>query len=321
MAEWFKDHGRAAQDGPERLRSSYEGDTLRVGICLPYMKPGQDRGTTLGWSRAIDAGPFSTLSCGERITGPTQDMRITLAAAAAVTERVRIAPSLYVLPMHSAVWAAKEIATLDVLSAGRVTVTVGVGGREKDYQAVGASFARRHARLDEQVAEMRRIWAGEPPVPGADPVGPRPEQPGGPPIWAGAMGPKSIRRAAHWAQGVYTFTMNGDPAPVRYWIGEIRTAWQEAGRIDRPEIVSGFWCSLAPKDADAKLKGYVYDYLKIAGEDTARAVAGTMGMSSPEAVRAGLDALEELGCDEVLLSPATAEIAEVQRLAEIIVRR
>ena len=175
---------------------------MRYGVCLPYMERDYDRAMILQWCRAIDAGPFYSLSCGERITGYTFEMRMLLAAAAAVTERVRIVPSLYVLPMHSAVWAAKEIATLDQLSNGRVTVTVGVGGREKDYQAVGASFAKRHQRMDDQVAEMRRIWAGEPPFDGADPVGPDPVQAGGPPILVGAMGPKSMQRASHWAQGI-----------------------------------------------------------------------------------------------------------------------
>ena len=104
---------------------------MRFGICLPYMERDYDRATILAWCRRADAGPFYSLSCGERITGYTFEMRVLLAAAAAVTERVRIVPSLYVLPMHSAVWAAKEIATLDVLSEGRVTMTVGVGGREK----------------------------------------------------------------------------------------------------------------------------------------------------------------------------------------------
>ena len=118
---------------------------MEVGICLPYMERDFGREEILGFCRSVDQGPWSSLSCGERITGYTLEMRNMLAAAAAVTERVRIMPSLYVLPMHSAVWAAKEIATLDVLSAGRVTVCVGVGGREVDYAAVGAPFAKRHA--------------------------------------------------------------------------------------------------------------------------------------------------------------------------------
>src|SRR5262245_58997761 len=182
---------------------------------MPYMERGYSRATTLEWCRAIDAGPFSTLSCGERITSYTQDMRVVLAAAAALTSRVRIMPSLYVLPLRPAVLAAKEIATLDVLSGGRVVVTVGIGGREGDYRALGQSSERRFERLDEDVAAMKRIWAGEPPFAGADPVGPAPVQPGGPKLLAGAMGPKAIRRAAAWADGLYGWSMDSSAAPVK----------------------------------------------------------------------------------------------------------
>ena len=109
---------------------------MDIGFCLPYMKNGLDRELVQEWCMRTDQGPFSTLSCGERITGPQEvmDMRVTLAFAAAITERVKIMPSLYVLPMHSAAMVAQEVATLDRLSNGRVQVCVGVGGREKDYQ-------------------------------------------------------------------------------------------------------------------------------------------------------------------------------------------
>jgi alkanesulfonate monooxygenase SsuD/methylene tetrahydromethanopterin reductase-like flavin-dependent oxidoreductase (luciferase family) len=294
---------------------------MKIGICLPYMEHEYDRAVTLDWCRLIDAGPFSTLSCGERITGPTQDMRVLMSAAAALTERVRLMPSLYVLPMHSAVRVAKELASLDVLSNGRVTVTVGVGGREHDYRAVGAPFERRFARLDEQVATMRRIWSGEPPFEGADPVGPTPVQKGGPPILSGAMGPKSIARAAQWADGIYGFTMNGDSAPVAQSFATIRSAWDKAGRSVAPRQLTGFWYSLAPQDADTKLKRYVEQYLAVLGQDMAKAVAKTMVMSSPDAVRRGLDAIEELGCEEFFLVPATCELAEVERAAELIASR
>jgi alkanesulfonate monooxygenase SsuD/methylene tetrahydromethanopterin reductase-like flavin-dependent oxidoreductase (luciferase family) len=293
---------------------------MKIGVCLPYNKPEIDRSTTLDWCRAIEAGPFSSISCGERITGPSQEMNVLLAAAAAVTERVRIVPSLYVLPMHSAVWAAKQIASLDVLSGGRVTVTVGVGGREVDYRAVGASFARRHSRMDDQIAEMRRIWAGEPSFEGADPVGPLPVQEGGPPILAGAMGPKAIARASHWAQGIYAFTMNGDTAPVEQWYRMAEEAWQEAGRNERPQRVTGFWYSLAD-DADARLERYVYDYLKVLGEGPAKAVSSSMSLSSPDAVKAALDAIEALGCDELYLVPATADLSEIERISELLDKR
>lgn len=293
---------------------------MQIGMCLPYMKRDYDRARILEWCRALDAGPFSSLSCGERITGYSYEMRVLLSAAAAVTERVRIVPSLYVLPMHSAVWAAKEIATLDVLSEGRVTVTVGVGGREADYRAVGASFERRHARMDEQIAEIRRIWSGEPPFEGADAVGPQPAQPGGPPILAGAMGPKAIARASHWAAGLYAFSMNGNARTLDKAFARADAAWSEAGRDAPPRRVGGFWYSLAP-DAERELKDYVYRYLEIFGEEAARSVAKTMHIHTPDAVRQGLDDLEAIGCEEVFLVSATADLAEIDRLDEVFARR
>jgi alkanesulfonate monooxygenase SsuD/methylene tetrahydromethanopterin reductase-like flavin-dependent oxidoreductase (luciferase family) len=294
---------------------------MDYGICLPYMKPGLAREDLLGWARAIDAGPFASLSCGERVTGPTVDMRGVLAAAAAVTERVRIVPSLYVLPMHDAVRAAKEIATLDVLSSGRVEVTVGVGGREADYRAVGASFERRHSRMDEQVAEMRRIWRGEPPFEGADPVGPTPLQPGGPPIHAGVMGPKAMRRAARWADGVYVWSGNGEQGEIERLLGMADAAWTEANRAHAPRRIGGFWYSLAHEEPERKLHDYVHDYLSIFGEAPARAMAKQMTRSSPDAVREAIGHLEAAGCEEMFLVPATAEIAEVERVAEILENR
>jgi len=293
---------------------------MDIGICLPYMERDFDRDAVLAWCRAIDGGPFSSLSCGERITGYTLEMRGVLSAAAVLTQRVRIMPSLYVLPMHSAVWAAKEIATLDVLSGGRVTLCVGVGAREIDYRAVEAPFERRHARMDQQVEHMRAVWRGEPPLAGSDPVGPSPVQCGGPPILAGAMGPKAIARASKWADGLYGFTMNGDPAPMADCFGQADSAWEAAEREQRPRRVSGFWYSLAD-DADARLKQYVFEYLEVLSKDAARAIAAGMTMSSPEAIRAGLDAIEALGCDELLLVPATADLSEVERIAEVIEKR
>ncbi len=290
---------------------------MKIGICIPYMKRGITRKTLLDWCRAIDDGPFDSLSCGERITGYTYEMRTFLAAAAAVTERVRIIPSLYVLPMHNAVWAAKEIATLDVLSEGRVTVTVGVGGREQDYKAVGANFQGRFQRMDDQIAQMKRIWAGESAFEGSDIVGPEPFQAGGPPILAGSMGPKSINRVAQWADGLYGFAMDGNPDLIKHFFDSATKAWQEAGRKEKPYHMGGFWYSLAD-GADKALQDYVFDYLKIFGEDEARSVAKTMKMNNPEAIAEGIKAIEALGAEEIQLVPATADIKEVERLAKLL---
>lgn len=295
---------------------------MKVGVCLPYMKLGLDRATLLGWARAIEAGPFDAISCGERVVGPTVSLGATMAAAAAVTARVRIVPTLYVLPMHDAVAVAQEIATLDALAGpGRVEVCVGVGGREVDYRAVGASFEKRHQRQDEQVARMRAIWRGEPPFDGADPVGLRPSRPGGPPIFAGVMGPKAFARAAQWADGVYVWSGNGEKHEIAAFLARADESWSAAKRTTPPRKIGGFWLSLASGDAQAKLSSYVYDYTRVFGEAAGRALAKTANRATPGAVREALDNLEGAGCEECFLVPATAELAEVERAAELVSRR
>jgi alkanesulfonate monooxygenase SsuD/methylene tetrahydromethanopterin reductase-like flavin-dependent oxidoreductase (luciferase family) len=290
---------------------------MEFGVCLPYMKRDYDRNAILSFSRKADEGAFASLQCGERIIGPTCEMRVLLAAAAAVTERVRIVPSLYVLPMHDAVWAAKEIATLDVVSGGRVTLTVGVGGREHDYRAVGADFSNRYRRMDEQVAQMRQTWAGESPFEGCDEIGPRPVQSGGPPIMAGVMGPKAMRRAAQWADGVYVFSLNGDGEDAKRMLDMADSAWREAGR-DRPPIKwAGFWYSLAP-DAESRLRKYVYEYLRVAGEKIATAVAGSMTRFTPDSVRESIEAFKALNVDQIVFVPATADLAELDGAESLI---
>ncbi|MEM7411581.1 MAG: LLM class flavin-dependent oxidoreductase [Myxococcota bacterium] len=292
---------------------------MKIGLCFPYTQPTLDRATMLDWYRRVDEGPFSTLSCGERMIGPSVEMSSTLAAAAAVTERVRIAPTLYVLPMHPAVFVAKQAATLDLISGGRVTVTVGVGGRPHDYRCMEAEVERKQAHMAQQVAQMRAIWRGELPFEGTEPVGPQPVQPGGPPILAGVMGPRAIQRAADWADGVYSWSGNGERAELGAQLERVDAAWQEK-RSEAPMRVAGFWYSLAPNSGQ-RLHDYAFKYLKIAGEDLARGVAKSLTRSTPDAVRAALDDYEALGIEECLLNSATDDLAEIDGLIEVIEKR
>ncbi len=292
---------------------------MKIGLCLPYMERGMTREDFHRWFRHIDAGPFHSLSCGERIHGPTFDMRILLASAAAITERVEINTTLYVLPMHNAVRAAKEIASLDVLSGGRLTVTLGYGGREQDYQAVGAVYAGRHARMDEQVVTMRSVWAQEPQVEGCGAIGPAPTRDLGPRIYTGAMGPKGIARSARWADGIYAWSGNGEREEIANTFAMADAAWQEAGR-SAPYKMGGFWFCLAD-GGQQMLYDYVYNYLLIAGEDVAAWMASTVHRSDADAVREALDNLEAAGCEEAMLSPITGDLREIDRLVDIIESR
>ena len=281
------------------------------------MVAGLDRETLLAWMREVDAGPFSVLAAGERVAYPNQDMMSLLAGAATVTDRVRIEATVSITPMHSAVSVAKQAATIDVLSGGRFVLGVGVGGRDEDYRALDASFGRRHARLDEQVATIRRVWAGESPTDGISPVGPAPVQPGGPPILAGAMGPKSMARAAMWADGVAGFDVAGDAASIGSGFRRFEAAWSNAGRTGRPFLQTSFWFGLGA-DAAEHVPNYAYRYLRIFGDDAARAMAGLVTATSAERVRTLLEEVEAVGGDEVILVATTGDVDDLRRAAALV---
>ncbi len=282
-------------------------------MTLPTMLP-HGRAEVLAWCRGIDEGPWSSLAVPERVTYTSHALTVQLAAAAALTERVRLWTTLVVLPAHDAVQVAKDMASVDRLCDGRLTVAVGVGGREHDYRAVGAPFDHRWQRMDDQVAVMQRIWAGEPPFEGADPVGPPPVQAGGPPLVAGVVGPKALARAARWAVGVDdpSTILGVDPAVLTAAIDRIRDAWRAAGRTDPPHVSASLWYALGPDAAD-RLRGYVYDYLRIFDEGWARSAAESAACASPEALQRAVTDAASTGCDELFLVPTTADPAELAR--------
>jgi alkanesulfonate monooxygenase SsuD/methylene tetrahydromethanopterin reductase-like flavin-dependent oxidoreductase (luciferase family) len=294
---------------------------MKIGICLPYMKAGLTRDDYMAWFARVDDGPFHSISCGERIHGPSFDMRIVLSAAAAVTTKVEITPTLYVLPMHSATRVAKEVATLDILSGGRVqNMVVGYGGREQDYEAVGAPFKGRYSTMDKQVAQMKQVWAQHELIAGAGPIGPAPTLAQGPNILAGAMGPKSIERCSKWADGLYAWSGNAETKEWENTFSMAEAAWDRSERASKPYRLGGFWYTLAD-NGQQKLYDYVYEYLAIAGDEIATMMAKSVHRSSQDSVKQALDNAESAGCEELFLVPATAEIAEIDRLCALLETR
>jgi alkanesulfonate monooxygenase SsuD/methylene tetrahydromethanopterin reductase-like flavin-dependent oxidoreductase (luciferase family) len=283
------------------------------------MVPGLDRAAILEWARRIDAGPFSSLCAGERINFPNPEILVTLSAAAAVTERVRIFPTVVVVPLHPPVLLAKRIATLDVVSGGRVVLGVGVGARRDDYVAAGAVFdGNKQARMEVGVAVMRRVWAGEHIVEGADgPPEPRPVQAGGPPVLVGALSAPSIVRAARWADGLTGFSFGPSADEVRFAWDTARAAWRDAGRPMPPRLTTGFWYALGA-GARVQLDTYLQRYLNFMGSEAARTLAPTVRTTSAGALRDALRMLADLGTDEVELVPTTADVDDVHRVADII---
>ena len=291
---------------------------MKIGLNLPVMVPGLDRDTIHAWCRGIDEGQFSSLAVGERINFPNPELTVTLAAAAAWTTRVRLLYNVLVLPMHPEVLAAKQIATLDVLSGGRVTLGVGVGAREEDYAAVGALWDnKRLGRLERQVARMRCVWKGEKVVAGGlRPVEPYPVQPGGPEILAGAIFPAGIVRAARWADGICGFSFGMTPEEVGCAFEGARTAWKAAGRTTPPRLVTGCWFALGPGGGE-RMDEYLRRYLNFVGSEVAPLIA-MVPMTSAQALRDAVQRARDLGADEIVLAPTTKDPDEIKRVEDLL---
>lgn len=273
-------------------------------MTAPTMLP-VDRKTLRGWCTAIDDGPFSSLAVPERVAWGGEACLPTLAACAAWTERVRLVTTLVVLPTHNAVRMAKELATADVISGGRVTAGIGVGGREQDFTAVGASMANRWQRLDDQVAQLRQVWAGEFSVDGMT-IGPRPVQ-DSIPLLAGALGPKATARAAQWADGVTgAWGIDGDMAPLAGALDAVRAAWRDAGRTTAPHLSTSLWFALGD-GAENTLRSYVRSYLNVFGEAVGDMAAATQRGYDAGLLRDAVDAAATAGCDELFLVPTSSD--------------
>lgn len=283
---------------------------------LPTLLP-HGRDEELAWYRRIDEGPWRSLSTLDRLTFPSWGLTVQLAAAAAVTSRVRLRTDVACLPARNAVAFAKELATIDALSGGRLTVGVGIGGHAEDLLAVGSRLERRFQTLDRQVAAMRDVWAQIPPVAGHLPPGPEPLQPGGPPLVAGVGGPKALARAARWASGVSypNAIVHVDAAELEAQRARIVHAWSDAGRDTAPRFSACTWFALGP-NAEEQLRGHVWAFMRVFGEDRARSMVGAAQGFGPAALRAAVAAGRDGGLDELFLVPTTADPDELDRARE-----
>jgi alkanesulfonate monooxygenase SsuD/methylene tetrahydromethanopterin reductase-like flavin-dependent oxidoreductase (luciferase family) len=191
-----------------------QGGMMEIGIGLPATIPGTKGSLVLDWAKRADSGPFSSLGIIDRLVYPNYESLITLAAAAAVTERVRLMSTILIAPLRGAGVLAKQAATIDALSGGRLTLGLSVGSREDDFQFAPASFHDRGRRFEEQLELMKRVWSGQPVSEEVGPVGPPPARSGGPELLIGGYTPVSIRRVGRRGDGVISGGIP-DPEQVR----------------------------------------------------------------------------------------------------------
>jgi probable F420-dependent oxidoreductase len=164
------------------------------------------------------------------------DPTVTLGYLAAVTSRIRLGVAVVNMPYLSPVYLAKQAATLDVLSRGRLDLGLGLGWMPQEFIATGASMERRGARTAEYIEVLRRMWAGG--VTGfsgefytvpASRVAPQPGRRPGPPVLLGGMAPRALERVGKLADGWIT-SSRADLSRIGEGIAVIRAAAEQAGR-------------------------------------------------------------------------------------------
>ena len=286
---------------------------MDVGIGLPATISGTRGSLILDWAKLADSGPFSSLGVLDRLVYPNYEPLITLAGAAAVTDRVRLMSTVLIGPLRGAGVLAKQAASIDALSGGRLTLGIGVGAREDDFNAAPASFRDRAARFEEQLELMKRVWSGQPASDEVGPIGPSPARAGGPELLIGGYSPPAIRRVGRWGDG-YISGGIPDPEQVRRMFDLAEESWRTEGREDRPRLVAALYYALGPnaERGGDYIRDY-YGYIGPAADDMARSIP-----SSPEAVGGLIRGFGEVGADEVICWPTVAELDQVDRLADLV---
>ena len=212
---------------------------------------------------------------------------LTLTYLAARTSTVRLGTAMLLLPQRNPVYVAKEVATLDWLSGGRVDLGIGVGWLKEEFDALGVPWERRGRRTDEYLEVLRTLWVDNPSeyhgvtydLPACE-MYPKPVQAPHPPIHVGGETPAALRRAARLGQGWHTF--NRSPAELATGLAELDVHLEAAGRT-RAELritVCPYFEQLSPEAVEQYAE---------AGAD---AVAALFFAFTPEDVARAFDDLE-----------------------------
>jgi probable F420-dependent oxidoreductase len=189
--------------------------------------------------RLVDDCGYDSLWVGDHIAFAVAifDPLLQLAQAAVVSRRLKLGTNVYLVPLRHPVPIAKQAATLDHLSEGRLIFGVGIGGEfPKEFEACGVPLAERGARLTAAIPLLRQLWSGEPVSYSGRYFGafsevsmqPPARQPGGPPIWVGGRADAALARAGRLADGWISYVVT--PETYRAGLETIAAAAETTGR-------------------------------------------------------------------------------------------
>lgn len=286
---------------------------MKVAIGLPNAVAGTTGEQLVGFARRAEERGFSSLGTIDRIVYDNHDPFAALGAAAAVTDRIGLATTVCIAPPRaSASVVAKQALTVQAISGGRLTLGMGLGGRDEDYEATGVPTKGKGKRFDDLLTAVQKVFAGaEFGFDGA--IGPRAGAEPPPPIVIGGGTDAAFRRASRfdgWISGGGSAEMFLEAA------NEVRAAWADAGRNGEPYLAALTYFSLGPdaqRNAEQKLGRYYRNFgdelVTMMVEDAAK---------DCDAVAERAAAFERAGCDELFFFPADGDPQQADLLADAI---
>lgn len=280
---------------------------MRIGVGLPSTVPGADGQLVIEWARRADEGPFSSLGVLDRLVYDSFEPLTALAAAAAVTQRVQLATTIVIGLLHNTTLLAKVTASIDALSNGRLVLGLAVGARREDYDAAAIDFRARGKRLSEQLATLRILWE-------EGTISPQSTRARGPDLLIGGLSDQGFARVARYADG-YVHG-GGPPKAFARAADKARAAWSDAGRPGQPQLWAQGYFALGDEAMEEAGKHYLRDYYAFTGPFAEKIAAGLL--TTPQAIAQFIRGYEEAGCDELVFFPTLPELAQLDRLAEVL---
>ncbi len=288
---------------------------LKIGIGLPATIPNTPSSVILEWAKKAEERGFSSLGIIDRIVYPNCEPLITLAVSAGATKKIGLMTTILIAPTREAVLTAKQIATLDLLSGGRLTVGIGLGSRSDDFEATHLSeFKTRGGHMGRQMRLMRRIWAGERVNEVVGAVGPAPNQKGGPPILLGGNNPNEFSRVGKWADG-YISSGGNDPKTAAANYAHVLESWNANKRHNKPQFVCCVYYALG-EDSAERGAGNLRHYYAIAGPYAEHVVKAML--PNKNQILEAVKSFASIGADELIMWPSINEISQLDALAELL---
>ena len=283
---------------------------MRIGIGLPNQVRDVRPAVIPEWAVLAERAGFSSLSTVGRVAYPGVTDTVALAGAAGATSTIGLLSTVLLAPVWPPALLAKEIAGIDGISGGRLTLGVGVGDRADDFVADGYGMQERGKRFDRDLDIYHEIWRGRPYAGGDNPAVPRGTRQV--PLLFGAGSPAAFRRMAQRGQGYIAPGLPPEAVAGRFDMAS--NAWREAGRAGEPRLVACLYFAIG--DADAG-RCNVHDYFRNSGTKTAGKIAGAL-RGTKESILWAVETFRDLGTDELIFSPAVGDINEVSRLAGLV---